>query len=160
MVAAPEAPVPTVTGVPALARCPREHLPCAYVQFLRFAGPEWSDPVVDEALCDGPLTSVVRRLDDKLDSHNRTAVDITSGPLDKRTSLYPRAALQQLVRNAVMHRSSEGTNAPARVYWFEDRIKVANPGGPYGRDFLGPDNLTASPSIFRSRLFHPPLAVK
>ena len=132
MIVAPELPVPTITGTLVLARNPRERLPCAYIQFLRFAGREWSDPVVDEALCEGPLTALVRRLDDKLDSHNRTAVDITSGPVEKRTSLYPRAALQQLVRNAVMHRTYEGTNAPARVYWFEDRIEVANPGGPYG----------------------------
>lgn len=31
-----------------------------------------------------------------------------------------------------MHRIYEGTNAPVRVYWFDDRIEVMNPGGPYG----------------------------
>lgn len=31
-----------------------------------------------------------------------------------------------------MHRAYEGTNAPVRVYWFEDRIEIHNPGGPYG----------------------------
>ncbi len=132
LIVAPDRPVPTVTGVLTLARNPREHLPCAYVQFLRFAGQTWSDPVIDEALCEGSLPTLVRRVDDKLDSHNRTSVDITSGSLEKRTSLYPRTALQQLVRNAVMHRTYEGTNAPARVSWFEDRVEVANPGGPFG----------------------------
>lgn len=132
MIVAPDVPVPTVTGVVTLARNPREHLAWGYIQFLRFAGKAWADPIIDEALCEGPLASLVRRMDDKLDSHNRTAVDITSGPLEKRTSLYPRVALQQLVRNAVMHRTYEGTNAPARVTWFEDRIEVANPGGPFG----------------------------
>lgn len=33
---------------------------------------------------------------------------------------------------AVLHRSYEGTNAPVRVYWFDDRIEILNPGGPYG----------------------------
>jgi len=42
------------------------------------------------------------------------------------------AALQQLVCNAVMHRAYEGTNAPIRVYWFDDRIEIISPGGPYG----------------------------
>ena len=42
------------------------------------------------------------------------------------------AALQQLVRNAVMHRTYEGTNAPIHVYWFDDRIEITSPGGPYG----------------------------
>ena len=31
-----------------------------------------------------------------------------------------------------MHRTYEGTNAPVRVYWFDDRIEISNPGGPYG----------------------------
>ena len=31
-----------------------------------------------------------------------------------------------------MHRSYESTNAPVRVNWFNDRIEVQNPGGPFG----------------------------
>ena len=49
-----------------------------------------------------------------------------------RTAAYPLSALQQLVRNAIMHRSYEGSNAPVRVYWFDDHIEITNPGGPYG----------------------------
>ena len=41
-------------------------------------------------------------------------------------------ALQQITRNAVLHRSYENTNSPARIYWFSDRVEVQNPGGPYG----------------------------
>jgi ATP-dependent DNA helicase RecG len=40
--------------------------------------------------------------------------------------------LQQLVRNAVMHRSYEGANAPIRLSWFSGRIEIVNPGGPHG----------------------------
>ena len=47
-------------------------------------------------------------------------------------SNYPLAALQQLTRNAVMHRTYENTNAPIRVYWFNDRIEIHSPGGPFG----------------------------
>jgi len=32
---------------------------------------------------------------------------------------------------APMHRY-EATNAPVRVYWFDDRIEIHNPGGPFG----------------------------
>ena len=31
-----------------------------------------------------------------------------------------------------MHRTYEATNAPIHVYWFEDRIEVLSPGGPFG----------------------------
>jgi len=31
-----------------------------------------------------------------------------------------------------MHRTYEGTNAPVRVYWFDDHIEIISPGGPYG----------------------------
>ncbi len=62
-----------------------------------------------------------------------TAVDITSGPLERRQSDYPLVALQQVIRNAVMHRNYEGTNAPVRVTWFSDRIEIPSPGGPFGQ---------------------------
>ena len=46
--------------------------------------------------------------------------------------------LQQLTRNAVMHRSYEGTNSPIMVYWFDDRIEIINAGGLFGR--MTPEN--------------------
>ena len=132
MIVSAEDPVPTVAGLLVLGKRPLDHLPGAYIQFLRIGGNEWGGEVVDEARCDGPVADVIRRLDDKLIAHNRTAVDFTSGPVETRRSAYPLGALQQLVRNAVMHRTYEGTNAPVRVYWFDDRIEIISPGGPYG----------------------------
>ena len=52
---------------------------------------------------------------------------------------------QQLARNAILHRSYEGTNAPVRVYWFSDRIEIHSPGGPFGqvsRENFGREGLT------------------
>lgn len=132
MVSAADRPLPTVLGLLVIGKSPRDFLPGAYVQFLRINGIAWSDPVVDEATIDGPLAQVVRRLDEKLESHNRIAVDITTQSTETRSSPYPRAALQQLTRNAIMHRTYEGTNTPVRVYWFNDRIEIHNPGGPFG----------------------------
>lgn len=132
MVSSADEPTPTVLGVLVLSSRTRDFLPGAYIQFLRIAGRELADPVVDEQLIDGPVAEVLRRVDEKLTAHNRTAVDITSGDRERRTYLYPIPALQQIVRNAVMHRSYEATNAPARVTWYDDRIEIMNPGGPYG----------------------------
>lgn len=132
MIAAADDPVPTVLGLLVIGKVTRDFLPGAYVQFLRVEGDALSDPVVDEELIDGTVADVIKRLDDKLLAHNRTAVDFTSQAIEKRKSLYPIVALQQLTRNAVLHRNYDGTNAPSRVYWFDDRIEILSPGGPYG----------------------------
>ncbi len=132
MITSADDPTPTVLGLLTLSRTPPRWLPGAYVQFLRIQGTAWADPVVDEAVLDGPLAAMIRRLDEKLLSHNRVTVDFTSTPIETRRHTYPPTTLQQLTRNAVMHRTYEGTNAPARVYWFDDRIEIISPGGPYG----------------------------
>ena len=111
---------------------PRDFIPGAYVQFLRIGGEELSDEIIDELEIDGAVSDVLERLEDKLQTHNRKQVDIVSGDRERRAESYPMAALRQLVRNAVMHRSYDGTHAPVRVTWFARRIEIQNPGGPFG----------------------------
>ncbi len=132
MIVSAETPTPTVLGVLTIGQTPRTWLPCAYVQFLRIEGMEWGDQIADEEIIDGTLSTTLRRLDEKLKAHLTTAVDITSASTERRTSNYPLAALQQLTRNAVMHRTYENTNAPIRISWFNDRIEIHSPGGPFG----------------------------
>ncbi len=133
MVASADDPTPTVLGILVLGKNPQDFLPGAYVQFLKFDGAEPVADIVDDEDIRGSVPDVLRRLDEKLKSHNRTAVDFVSAPLEKRTSLYPIPAIQQITRNAVMHRAYEATNAPVHVHWFEDRIDIMSPGGPFGR---------------------------
>jgi ATP-dependent DNA helicase RecG len=88
---------------------------------------------------------ILPRLDDLLEDSIISPVDITSGPIDIRRSDYPIVALQQLVRNAIMHRDYETSNAPVRIMWFNDRIEIQNPGGPFGqvtRDNFGVPGIT------------------
>lgn len=125
-------PTPTVLGVLVLCPRARDFLAGAYIQFLRIAGRDLADPVVDELAVDGTVSDVLRRIDEKLTSHNRVGVNISKGAIEQRTFIYPAVALQQLVRNAVLHRSYEATNAPVRVTWYDDRIEIGNPGGPFG----------------------------
>lgn len=133
MVASVDEPTPTVIGILTLGKSPRTWIPCSYVQFLRIRGTQWGDPVVDEQEIDGTLDLILRRLDDKIKATLAVSVDFASGTTTElRSTPYPLSALQQLTRNAVMHRTYEGTNAPVRVYWFDDRIEITNPGGPYG----------------------------
>ena len=115
MLASADDPRPTMCGILILGKHPRDYLPGAYVQFLRIAGTALDCPIVDERLFDGPIGSLIGGLEDKLDSHNRTAVDVTSGTLETRSSTHALGALRQLVRNAVMHRSYEGAGAQCRT---------------------------------------------
>jgi len=132
MIASVKETTPTMLGILVLGARPRDWVPGAYVQFLRIAGTQLTDPIQDDAVIDGAMGQVLRQIDEKIDSHNRSAVDIRSSNREVRLVSYPRVALQQLIRNAVMHRTYENTNAPVRVYWFDDRIEIINPGGPFG----------------------------
>jgi ATP-dependent DNA helicase RecG len=132
MIASVDDPTPTILGILVLGVSPQDWIPGAYIQFLRIAGTGMSDPIQDDATITGALGQVVRRIEEKIDAHNRSAVDITTTDRERRITPYPRVALQQLIRNAVMHRTYENTNAPVRVYWFDDRIEIINPGGPFG----------------------------
>jgi ATP-dependent DNA helicase RecG len=124
---------PTVVGCLVLALEPRISLPGAYVQFVRFDGLELTSPISDQAEIGGPLPDLLNALDTKLRSHIRVSADITRNDREVRQPDYPIAALQQLIRNAIMHRTYEGTNAPVRISWFDDRIEIQNPGGPFGQ---------------------------
>ena len=132
MVASADEPVPTVLGLLVLGKTPRTWLPGSYIQFLRIQGTTLADPIADEAEIDGTVSAMLRRLDEKLTAHLMTSVDFTSQDREVRNSPYPLVALQQLARNAVLHRNYDGTNAPVKLYWFDDHIEIINPGGPYG----------------------------
>ncbi|XPM56364.1 MAG: ATP-binding protein [Leptolyngbya sp. IPPAS B-1204] len=41
--------------------------------------------------------------------------------------------VQNRCANRRMHRSYEETNAPVRVYWFDNRIEIQSPGGLFGQ---------------------------
>lgn len=138
MIVSPENTTPTVLGLLSIGKSPQDFLPGAYVQFLRIDGTDLADPVVDEEDIGGAIVEILRRTEEKLKAHNRVAVDITSTPTHKIEMPYPPAAIQQILYNAVLHRTYESTNAPVRVYWFNDRIEINSPGGPYGN--VTPEN--------------------
>ena len=116
-----------------LGKTPADFVPGAYVQFLRIDGTELIDSITDQKEIHGPLPDLLRRLDDVLSANISTATNLVDGPTEVRHPDYPMVALQQVVRNAVLHRDYETTNSPVRVTWFKDRIEIQNPGGPFGQ---------------------------
>lgn len=133
MIVAPDVPTPTVLGLLVLGISPQDYIAGAEIKFIRINGVEWTDPVVDELEARGNIVEQLSAIREKIISNNRKSVDILSGPTHKIEEIFPIFAIDQIIYNAVLHRTYEGTNAPVLVYWFNDRIEISNPGGPYGR---------------------------
>ena len=132
MIVATDEPVPTTLGILMLCPRPADFLPGAYTQFLRFAGTERADPIVDSLRIDGPVGDAMRDLDSTLRSQIRTSVEIGSSTTEVRRATHAFTALRELVRNAVMHRAYDGTHSPIHLSWFTDRVEIISPGGGYG----------------------------
>lgn len=132
MVLSDSEPTPTVLGLLVIGKSPADWIQGAYTQFLRLAGHDLTAPVADEEAIYGTVADQIRRLEEKLAAHNTRSVRFSDVAAEAREEAYQLDALRQLVRNAQMHRSYEATNTPVRVYWFDDRIEIHNPGGPFG----------------------------
>jgi len=141
---------PTWGALLGLGRDPQGWLPGAYVQFVRISGREITDPIVDQKLLTGRLEDVLRRLDELLDLNVSVRTNVVAGSRETQSPDYPVLALQQLARNAVMHRSYEGTNSPVRVYWYTDRVEISSPGGLYGK--VTPENFGTGATDYRNPL--------
>jgi ATP-dependent DNA helicase RecG len=123
---------PTVTAILLLGKSPQDFLPGSYIQVLRLNGEKLTDPVVDQHVLTGVLSDQLRQLDEIGELWIQTASSV--GHSSRRDLPdYPSAALRQIFRNAVMHRNYEGTNAPIRITWYNDRIETHSPGGLFGQ---------------------------
>lgn len=125
--------VPNVGAIIVLGKEPRMWIPGAYIQFLRIEGRDLTAPIRDQKEIQGSLLEVLREVDRLIEAHITVATDIVSAATETHYPDYPKVALQQLIRNAVLHRTYEGTNTPVRFYWFADRIEITSPGDPYGQ---------------------------
>ncbi len=130
--------IPNVAALLVFGKDPMNWIQGAYVQFVRFVGEQITDPIQHQKELTGPFPQILRQIDDVLDANISVASDVRAGAVEIRHPDYPIVALQQLVRNAILHRTYETTNAPVRVYWFSDRIEIHSPGGLYGQ--VNPEN--------------------
>ena len=122
---------PTVTAILALGTSPQSWFPGAVIAWRRVAGAAFEDETLDDRTLTGTLADQLRVVDELADAALSSAVELTATTHRRRVD-YPLAALQQLIRNAVMHRTYEATATPVRVTWFADRIEILSPGAPFG----------------------------
>ena len=143
--ATPDEYVPTPTGLLITGRDPGMHLPGACTQFVRFDGYQLSDPIRSEYRVTGSLPDVMLEMEKILRANIDTVVEFEGRATEERTPSVPFEALQQLYRNALLHRTYETSNAPVRVSWFSDRVEIHSPGGPFGQvtvETIGEPGLT------------------
>ena len=138
MIAHVDDPTPTVLGIITLAHRPTAFLPGAYVQFLHIDGATRAAPILDNARIEGPLGEMMAEVDRTVRANIRESVQFGTNTTEIRRATYATRALQELVRNAVLHRVYEGTNSPVQLYWFAEHVEIISPGGPYGE--VTPDN--------------------
>jgi ATP-dependent DNA helicase RecG len=138
---------PTISGLLFLAKSPLTWLPGAYVQFRRIAGAKLTDETIDVHQISGTLPDQVRQIDELLSLNIRRRL-VVGGKVREEADDYPIEALRQLARNAVIHRVYEGTNAPVRITWYDDRIEIQSPGGPYGQ--VTPENFGQGATDYRN----------
>lgn len=124
---------PTILGLLLVGVDPTSRIPGAYVQFVRYEGTDVGGAVLDEQELRLNVIDVAERLETVLKGHLRTRLVEVSGFREESRPNYPIEALREVCMNALMHRNYESSNAPVRVAWFDDRVEVTNPGGPFGQ---------------------------
>lgn len=124
--------VPNAAALLLFGKDPQSSFPGAYVDVVRYAGTDVAAPISHRLPATGTLP-------DQLDSlwrHFRREVLSVPGSKEGMSEPfvreYPFLALEELVRNLVQHRAYDVTHAPSRIEWFDDRIELTNPGGPFG----------------------------
>ncbi len=123
--------VPTYAGLLLFGSDPRNYLPGAYVQVVRYGGMSVTDPVIDQKEIGGNLVRQLRVLEEYLPLLIEEPLRIAESMRAEIAASYPRIALRELTWNALLHRNYEST-APARISVFTDRIEIQSPGGLYG----------------------------
>ncbi len=122
---------PTYAGVLLFAPRPVSFLPGAYLQFLRLEGTDATSTVLDAKELHTDLSTLLHTLDLLIDVNIRQRPAFVSTLREETVSDYPKAAIRELLLNAVMHRNYQ-SHTPIRFYWYADHIQIDNPGGLYG----------------------------
>ena len=123
---------PTLLGILLSASDPTAFVPGAYIQFVRYDGPDNSAVISDEEEIRDNLITAGRKISDLLQINIRQRIDSTGALAEVARPDYPIAALRESFINAIVHRICDATNAPVRILWYSDHIEVLSPGGPFG----------------------------
>ncbi|MGO9742919.1 MAG: ATP-binding protein [Roseiarcus sp.] len=138
---------PTSAAILLIGADPQQFFPGAYIQFLRIDGPNLTDPIRDKKEIFGTLPDQILRADELIQLNIATSVSIGATRRVERAD-YPRDAIVQVLRNALLHRNYEGSNTPVRFTWYSDRIEILSPGGLFGE--VTPETIWRNVTSYRN----------
>ncbi|USU08885.1 putative DNA binding domain-containing protein [Sphingomonadaceae bacterium OTU29MARTA1] len=121
---------PNIAAILAVGLDPTAWIPGAYIQFLALTGVELTSDIRDQKRITGTVSDQLRQIDELVDLLIVTPARI--GSIRTESPTYPAAAIQQTIRNAVLHRNYFDSNTPIRFTWYSDRIEISSPGGLFG----------------------------
>lgn len=124
---------PNSAAILLFGESPQTFFPGAVVELVRYGGTDVDSPVAVRKTITGTLPDQLEALWAQLNAHLASIPVSTEGIRTSYRPEYPIEALRELARNLVQHRLYDGTNAPGRVEWFDDRVVFSNPGGPFGQ---------------------------
>lgn len=123
---------PTMAAMILFGKNPRYFMPGCYIQYVKFEGKDKAGKILNEKEFKGSLSVLLPRLEtfvnDAIVTQRPEEVSLLR---EKTVTNYPGPALRELLMNACMHRDYQ-SNTPIRLYQFDDRIEIMNPGGLYG----------------------------
>lgn len=112
---------------------PQDAIPGAFLELVRYGGIDVDAMIVNRKTVSGTVVAQMEAAWLWLEGNLVDEPAGEHGMVSAFAAEYPLDALKELVRNTLQHRQYEGTNAPARIEWYSDRIEFANPGSPFGR---------------------------
>lgn len=112
---------------------PQDAVHGAFLELVRYGGTDVDAVIINRKTVSGAVVAQLEATWQWLEGNlvHEPASEHRLG--SEFSSKYPLDVLKELVRNAIQHRQYEGTNAPARIEWYSDRIEFSNPGSPFGR---------------------------
>ena len=118
----------TVGGVLLAAEDPREWLPNAYVQAVRYGGARMDgNRQLDAQDIAGPLDAQIRGAMRFVLRNRRVAA--CKDPARREVPEYSERAVFEAVVNAVVHRDYAAPGSHIRLFMFADRLELYSPGG-------------------------------
>lgn len=125
---------PTNAGILLIGKNPTRFIPSASIQYVQFEGLTKGTKVLNERLFDGNLLTELKNLEQFAEfTLERKRPELVTALRDKNFIGYPQKATRELLMNICQHRAYNGSNSPAHVYEYADRIEFDNTGNLYGK---------------------------